>query len=140
MAYYVLEPEAAGGLGPRTVLDTAAHPPVVSRLHYEVEGWLGDDLLESTPCYLVNPAVGPALESAGVSGFELASAEVTVADDAQDVVDARVTTFCWLRPLGKPGIDDLGVAPDASLVVSDKALDVLNQFQLDHCDVSEYVV
>ncbi len=138
MSFHLLEPEVAGGLGARTVMDTASHPPVVTHLHYEVEGWLGDDLLESTPCFLISPAAAEALRATGVGGFDVAPAEVTVADDVAHVVDPRVTTFGWLKPNGQAGVDDIGVAPDASLVVSDRALEVLRRFHLDHCDISDY--
>lgn len=46
MKFYSLEPEVAGSLGPGTVMDTAVHPPRVHKLHYESDGWSGDDILE----------------------------------------------------------------------------------------------
>jgi hypothetical protein len=45
MKYFYVEPEVAGGLGERTVMDRSTHPPVVKRLHYQLEGWLGDAIL-----------------------------------------------------------------------------------------------
>lgn len=52
--YYVVEPEVAGGFGINTVFTrTEGKPMVVHKLHYEFDGWLGDSLLETTPCYIV---------------------------------------------------------------------------------------
>ncbi len=51
--YYVVEPEVAGGCGPHSVVDQQHGRPKVLRLHYVFEGWLGDDLLESTPCFII---------------------------------------------------------------------------------------
>lgn len=62
----MLEPEVAGGLGPRTVMSKDADAPRVEHLHYEVEGWLGDDVLESTPCLLISPEAAAALEQPAV--------------------------------------------------------------------------
>lgn len=45
MKYFYIEPEVAGGLGRNTVMNRAVHPPVVSKLHYHFDGWLGDVLL-----------------------------------------------------------------------------------------------
>ena len=40
--FHVVEPEVAGALGDRTEMDSSIHPPIVKRLHYEFQGWLGD--------------------------------------------------------------------------------------------------
>ena len=48
MNYHIVEPEVAGGVGPHTVMDRRAHPPVVTKLHYEFEVWLGDELLKGS--------------------------------------------------------------------------------------------
>ena len=53
MQYVYIEPEVAGGLGDHTVMDRSVHPPIVSKLHYQMEGWLGDALLESFPVFIV---------------------------------------------------------------------------------------
>src|SRR6476660_8794270 len=65
----VLAPEVAGGWGERTVADTSTHPPRVTALHYQFDGWLGDELLESFPCYIVTRRLAHALTAAGLSGF-----------------------------------------------------------------------
>ena len=51
--FHTLEPEVAGGFGEQTILDNSTHPPDVKWLHYVLDGWLGDDILESFPCYIV---------------------------------------------------------------------------------------
>ena len=52
--YKYIEPEVAGGLGNETIIDKNYHPPIVKKLHYEFNGWLGDDILESFPCFIVS--------------------------------------------------------------------------------------
>lgn len=53
MKFYILDPEVAGGLGTQTEIDSSVHPPLVKRLHYELDAWMGDDLVQTFPCYLV---------------------------------------------------------------------------------------
>ena len=56
MSYYYLEPEIAGGLGECTVMDRSVRPPVVKRLHYELDGRL-----------VVSQRVIEALRGCGIS-------------------------------------------------------------------------
>jgi hypothetical protein len=53
MEYFQIAPEVAGGWGRNTVMDRSIHPPHVTKLHFEFDGWLGDVLLESFPCYII---------------------------------------------------------------------------------------
>lgn len=63
--FYQLDPEVAGGLGTNTEMSTDTRSPVVSRLHYEFEGWLGDALLTTFPCFIATRAACQALELLG---------------------------------------------------------------------------
>ena len=64
--YWLVSPEVAGELGDGTVMDTAVHPPWVSRLHHRFQGWLGDDLLECFPCFLTTARIEHAPSRPGV--------------------------------------------------------------------------
>jgi hypothetical protein len=138
MIYHVLMPEVAGGLGTGTLMDTRVHPPAVGSLHYEVDGWLGDDLLESFPCFLISPEAAAALQFAALTGVGFDSAYVTIAPGAEDLVDDRVTRFRWLQATGRPGADDVAVDAAARLVVSDRALTVLQAFRLAQCAITTW--
>jgi len=41
-----IEPEVACGLGEKTQMDSSVHPPIVSKLHFVFEDWLGDDIIK----------------------------------------------------------------------------------------------
>jgi len=69
--FYYVEPETAGGLGDGTVMDTAVTPPYVSVLEYEFSGWMGDELLESFPCFVVTLNLARALKQNQFTGFTL---------------------------------------------------------------------
>ena len=77
MGYWILEPEVAGGLGEGTIVDPHTQPPVVSRLHYAFQGWLGDELLTTFPCYIVTERVHQALARLEPSGCAFDSVQVT---------------------------------------------------------------
>jgi len=68
MKYYYIEPEVAGGLGNDTVMNRSVHPPVVTKLHYQFDGWLGDVLLESSPCFIVTELAKQKLQDARLTG------------------------------------------------------------------------
>jgi hypothetical protein len=139
VGYYTLSPEVAGGLGEGTVVDNSVHPPHVQRLHYEMEGWLGDDLLESFPCFIVTARVKDALLGLGASGFTFDSVEVSKSPTFEELHPGRkLPAFFWLKVQGRAGADDLGLSQDHRLVVSRRVLDVLRSLDLANCDVSEY--
>ena len=75
--FYYLEPEVAGGFGEDTVVSAASHPPVVTRLEYKFEGWLGDEILETFPCFIVTEAVASEITKLNLTGFSLDSVKVS---------------------------------------------------------------
>jgi hypothetical protein len=131
----ILEPEVAGGLGEGTVMDRSVHPPRVSRLVYEFEGWLGDDIVESFPCFLVTEALAQALTEAGLTGFALADVTVQTTDEFTQHSARPLPEFRWLQITGAAHLDDFWLHTDYRLAVSTRALDVLGTHRLDNAVV-----
>jgi len=136
---YVVEPEVAGGLGNQSVLDRSRHPPIVKRLHYVFSGWMGDDIVETFPCFIVTSRLAEAIASAGLSGAELD--DVVISKEPQFVrfspeVASSMPEWRWLRPAGEPHASDFWQRPDGRLVVSERSLDVLRRFNLNHAEVA----
>lgn len=130
---WVLSPEVAGQLGDNTRMDASKHPPRVSHLHHHFEGWLGDELLEVFPCFLVSSALGEALEEARLEGFSLGEVEVSVSPEFQELYPQRILPeFRWLKISGEKNEADFWLTPDFRLGVSGRALKVLQAFKLDH--------
>ena len=75
--YRLIEPEVAGGLGKETILSNDTHPPVVEKLNYEFSGWLGDDILESFPCYIVSERLKNKIDNNNLSGLKFDDVIVT---------------------------------------------------------------
>ncbi|TWH20741.1 hypothetical protein JD82_02588 [Prauserella rugosa] len=119
-------------------MDASVHPPRVTHAHLHLDGWLNDDLIEAYPCYFVSEALAAAIQNSDLGGYELRDVEVTVSEDAPDSERAVIPGIRWLVVRGTAGVDDLGVTAIGQLVVSDRGLAVLQQGNLDHCDVEDY--
>jgi hypothetical protein len=139
MNYFYVEPEVAGGLGERTVLDRSVHPPIVNRLHYELEGWLGDAILESFPAFVVTEEAKASLLRIGATGGFFDNAEVTVTHQFEELYPGlKLPSFVWLKPEGKAGQDDIGAAADGRLVLSQRALDTLSSLGISNALVEPF--
>ncbi|AXM98958.1 hypothetical protein DVB73_04030 [Pseudomonas plecoglossicida] len=139
MMFYYVEPEVAGGLGDGAVMDTAVNPPLVSELEYEFSGWLGDELLESFPCFVVTKNLAAALMRYQFTGFVLDAVVVTKTEEFNIIHPSTILPgFHWLKVHGVAGVSDFGIAQDCRLVVSEVALGVIRGCRFDHADVEVY--
>ncbi|MDX8468922.1 hypothetical protein RFM26_24745 [Mesorhizobium sp. VK23B] len=128
MDYYYVQPFVAGDFGENTVLDNRVHPPIVHRLHYVIDVWIGDVLIRSFPCYLVTNEAERELLKIGVSGVTFADVEVTASELFHRLQPkTKLPHFVWMKVHGQPGHDDFGMAPNHELVVSERALEVFER-------------
>jgi hypothetical protein len=130
--YHVVEPEVAGGWGVNTIVTRSpGRPIVVDKLHYVFDGWLGDALLESAPCYIGTQRLVEEIKLAQLKGIDFDEVEVTKSLQFDTLYPNReLPKFKWLKINGVPGQDDFGVTTDLQLVVSEKALAVLQKVGL----------
>ncbi len=152
MHLYMLEPEVAGEIGEKTVYDNYDDirfrnaKPIISKLHYVFFGWLGDDIIESTPCFLVTDRLKNKIEGSNLNGYEFQSVEISLSDEFLDMYPQRdMPVFHRLIPKGKVCImndkykgwtgEDFNISDKSYLVVSEKAYDVINKFAIFNCDV-----
>jgi len=120
-------------------MDPSVHPPIVTRLHYEFDGWLGDALLESFPCWIVTMAAKDRIRSLRLTGVDFADVEVTTSGEFQDFYPNRqLPKFCWLQVKGEAGHDNFGIADDHRLVVSERALEALKDLGIARAVVEEF--
>ncbi|WP_080954801.1 hypothetical protein [Xanthomonas phaseoli] len=138
MNYFVIEPEVAGEIGDGSVLDTTVHPPLVSKLNYQFFGWLGDSILESFPCFIVIQDLASNLMSEFLSGVSFHDVEISISDEFRGLYPNRVIPdFCWMKVSGVACKDDFGIALDYRLVISERALKVLQKFCIENALVEE---
>ncbi len=135
--FYELSPEVAGHLGPDTVMDTSRHPPIVHALHYEFDGWSGDELIEAFPCFIVTDNLRQLIESAKPTGCSFGNVRVSTSEQFEELYPGRsLPSFSWLMIVGAAGRDDFGISATNNLIVSERLLHVLKRGRLEHCDAS----
>lgn len=133
MDYYVVEPEVAGGFGDRTIIDWSSGKMEVKKLHYQFDGWLGDELLESTPCFIVSERLAHEIGLKQLTGVTFADVEVTVSDEFNELYPNQpLPKFVWLKLEGEPEKDDFWLTSDLNLVVSERAILVLKDIGISH--------
>src|SRR4051794_25422729 len=139
MNYFFVEPEVAGGLGPDSVLDRATHPPVVKRLQYQFDGWLGDELLETFPAFIVTNRARQLIDQSGLSGAQFGEVEVSRSPQFEQLYPGReLPGFVWLQIIGIPRQDDFGTSADGRLVVSETALKLLRSIGISNAFVTPF--
>lgn len=139
MKYFYVEPEVAGGPGDHTVMDVSVHPPAVTKLHYEFQGWLGDVLVESFPCFIVTEEAKRVLLEIGFSGATFADVEVTTSELFEEMQpELELPPFVWLKVDGQAGHDDFGLPPNHRLVVSERVLDALKPLGISNALIEPF--
>jgi hypothetical protein len=139
MTFFYIEPEVAGGLGEETVMDESTHPPRVRKLDYCFEGWLGDVLLESFPCFIVTEAAKRELQKLAATGARFDVVRITKSEEFDELnPDVLLPQFAWLRPEGELGRDDIATAEDGRLVVSARVLKLLEKMGISNAMVEPY--
>jgi predicted secreted protein len=101
---------------------------------------MGDDLVETFPTYIVTTGLSDAIASSGLSGIELDDVLVTKDPQFEQFfpdVAAALPSWRWLRPVGTPHQSDFWQDEAGRLVLSEKALDILQRFQLANAEVVE---
>lgn len=149
MMMYRLDPEVAGEIGENSeIIYENGMIKDILHLHYEMMGWLGDELLTQTPCFLVSEALADSLLNSTLSGYQLEKVEVTKSEEFQDLYpNKNLPNFLRLLPLGKVKLnnqiiiewsgDDFCLDDDIELVVSKDALLIIKKHMIDNCDIKE---
>ena len=154
MILYFLEPEVSGGHGEHTIYGSQADIALegisgkVKYLHYEFEGWLGDDLLESTPAFIVSSKLEIELENSDLRDYKLEKCLITKSDEFKEMYpNKELPTFSRFIPLGKIEIEgenfknwsgnSFCLSPKGELVVTQEAMDFLKKkVSLENCYIT----
>lgn len=127
--YRYIEPEVAGGLGKETIINSSFHPPLIEKLHYEFNGWLGDDILESFPCYIVTERLKNKIESNNLTGVKFDQVTITKSEEFKTLYsDKELPKFYWAKINGELYVDDFVIGQDYRLLISENAFQILKLF------------
>ncbi|MFP9128828.1 hypothetical protein [Niallia sp. BSM11] len=153
MILYFLEPEVSGGHGEYTIygteddIATEGISGKVKYLHYEFEGWLGDDLLESTPAFIVSSFLETELENSDFIDYKLEECLITTSNEYKEMYpNKEIPAFSRFIPLGKIEIEGENfknwsghhfcLSPKGELVVTQEALDFFKRVSIDICYIT----
>jgi len=137
--YYYIDVEVAGGLGDKTVANMDVHPPEVTKLDYQFDGWLGDDILESFPCFIVTEKLKNLLEITVLTGFQFDDVVISKSEQYFSTSSNEcLPKFYWFKIIGIAGKNDFGISKDYRLVVTEKALEILRKCKIDQSDINEF--
>jgi hypothetical protein len=102
-------------------------------LNYEFTDWLGDDLLEAFPCFIVTARLAQALRESSLTGWALKPVMISQSEECRYLCTGEeLPDFEWLEVVGAP-TDDWSLTSDCRLVVSDTALDLLKKLNIRKC-------
>jgi len=141
MKYYKIYPEGAGIFGANSIGNFQVHPPIIDYLHFEFETWLGDDILEKFPCYLVSEKLVALLKDSIFSGFEIVECEISFSEiflEWHERIDL-LPQFFWLKIHGTPP-DDFFLLDGKRLCISQKALEILQTCNLHYADIEAFEI
>ncbi|GEM_PF-1049177 len=135
MEFTQVNPEVIVGLGNRTVFTDKSNTQV-ENLHIQLEDWLGDDLMEIHPCFVVTKPLADALRYSDFTGFEIANLQLTKDRYFSENYSLKkpLPPFHWLKINGEAYTDDFGIDPETKkLTLSEKLCGWLKQnFTLLH--------
>jgi hypothetical protein len=134
--YRIIEPEVGGRFGSGTKLDNNVHPPIVKELDYEFDGWLGDDLLESFPCFIMSERLRKEIEKLSLTGIKFQNLTISKSDTYKELYPSKeLPIFYWAIIDGKIYLDDFIIGDDLRLVISEKAFELLKKFNIDNASL-----
>ncbi|MEC2077203.1 hypothetical protein [Metabacillus fastidiosus] len=153
MILYFLEPEVSGGHGEKTIYGTEENvvkediSAKIKFFHYELEGWLGDDLLELTPAFIVSSYLESELKKSEFKDYKLAKCLITMSDVFKELYpNKEISSFARFIPLGTLEVEGENfnnwsghhfcLSLKGELVVTQKAWDFLKRFSIKHCHIT----
>lgn len=136
--FRIIEPEVAGGLGKETQLDNTVHPPLVRKLHLEFDGWLGDDILESFPCFLVTETLKKEIEKEKLTGITFDFVLITKSPNFIELYPNKLLPmFYWAKINGQFARDDFFLGTDYRLIISENAYGLIRHFKIENALIEE---
>ncbi|MBL7728215.1 MAG: hypothetical protein JNM68_11030 [Dinghuibacter sp.] len=136
----IIQPEVIVGLGERTEYAETAPPfKTVKHLHIHLEDWLGDDLMECHPCYIVTEKLKLALLQSAFTGFVIEDMEQDTSEYFFDNyrLAKELPLFYRLVVNGEPGKHDLYVGDGAKLYASKAFISFLEKdFSVKYMEIN----
>lgn len=142
MLYYFFTPENPGVIGEHTVGDVD-DSSTVQHLHLVFEGPVSDDIIAANfDVHLISGDLRDKLLASDLTGYHFSELEPELTYDSQwdrlDVTLPDLPKLVWMQVPGIGGQDDFGML-DGRLVVSDKALQLLEIGNISEAQIEDYI-
>jgi hypothetical protein len=146
MRFFAISPEAAGQLGNSCVHgDITERPVQIIEADFEFQFYPHDDLLDGFYTYACAQSLAEALIKSDLNGFTLAPLRVSFEERFHQWAELHkgeeLPEYQWLKVTGRAGIDDFGLIHgpvNMPFIVSERALRLLKQFRITHCEIETY--
>ena len=120
-------------------MNRCVHPPDVTTLHYKMDGWLGDVLVQSFPCFIATVEAIRKLQDMTATGMEVRDVYISKSDQFTEIYPNRILPdFRWLKITGQAGVEDFGSAKDFRLVVSHRVLNALKSLGMSNALIEDF--
>jgi hypothetical protein len=137
MKWHVLKPAVSGDIY-NSSGDWRAHPPIIEKLHYEIDLPLDDAIIAHFPVWVVSASAKSAIEAASLSGVSFDVVEISESANYEALwSDRKLPEYAWFKVHGIAGRDDFGTR-GFELVVSDRALNLLRTLGIPNAEVKAY--
>jgi len=148
LKFFLLAPTVDGHFGDKSVfIDRGARPPKIEKLHFVLDAFSGDDLIESIGTYVITKRLANLLQTVvpKITGISFDDVEISKSDEycwsqveGFSYAPEHPPEFVWLKINGEAGIDDFANPGRGDLVVSERALHVLRSLNLERCEIKEF--
>lgn len=144
MKYYLVRPIVDVSQGEKTEYAPGSDHRKLASLHMVLEDWSGNDVVTTTPGFAVTRRLADHLAQSDLSGFELKDMHLSVSENGSRAMrekNALIPELVWLDITGAYTNDDFFFEPGrARLIVSDRALDQLQEFELSDARIEEFQI
>jgi hypothetical protein len=147
MIYFRIEPEVAGGIGKNSKISYEdGKIREVIYLDYEFQGWLGDDILTTHPCFLVSKPLSEAIKNNLLCGYKFENISISISEEFKELhTNCIIPDFVRIIP--NNSVDDTTLFnvlendfyfyKKRYLIVSEAALQVIKQFNVANSIIYE---
>lgn len=127
---------------PRSAFDLNADPPRPATPHFVAMDWLGDPLVQTSPCFFVTESLAIDLEGERATGFTINDIELEIDEQFAEFEPETVGAlpkFVELRPGLDRSSDVFLTAPLGDLVVSERVFELLLKHGLAFCGIELFL-
>lgn len=146
MKYFIIEPEVAGGLGEKTkIVYAEGKIKDITHLDYEFQGWQGDDILATHPCFIISESLSETIKHSSLKGYKLEDMDVSFSDEFKEFCKVNnIPQFIRIIPTESideiKSIDllnlDFYFYKKRYLVISEDALKIIKCFHISNSNIS----